>query len=326
MMLVLIALTLLLTIGVFYYLNRPLRFSEPSVTYLLKPGTSATRLAYELRNKGYIQYPRLFALLIRLEGQGDKLKVGDYEFEPGISVQKIINKLATGDVQKHQITLIDGTTFQQVLDELAENPYIQHKLLGQSIAEIAQRLGIEQSNPEGWFLPETYQFQWPDSDLDILKRAHKAMQVVLNAEWQQRTTGLVYKTPYQALIVASMIEKESADRTELNKISGVIFRRIQKGMRLQIDPTVIYALGERYNGKITKKNLRYRSPYNTYRVKGLPPTPISLPSAAAIHAALQPDDGHELYFVAKGDGSHHFSSTLKAHDRAVIKYLLNNKR
>ncbi len=308
-----------------YYLHKPRLLNRAPVNYAFTSGATTVRLAYDLYDHHIITHPRLFTIIVLLEGRAGHLQSGGYQFKPGISLQQIIDKLTYGDIEKHQITIIDGWTFKQALQIMAENPYLQHKLTGLSSEQISKKLHLKHKNPEGLFLPETYQFTWPDSDVSILKRAHKAFEIILNAEWKQRTTGLQYKKPYQALIVASMIEKESADRTELNKISGVIYRRLQKNMRLQIDPTVIYAMGDSYQGKITRKGLWLKSPYNTYRRRGLPPTPIALPSAGAIHAALQPDSGSELYFVANGTGGHQFSSTLKAHDRAVLKYILDKK-
>lgn len=322
---ILITILLAGVIVVSIILFSPNKFADNNIIYVYSPGTNTHQLADELYQRGVIKHPLLFRIAIRVQGHSKHLKSGEYEFNSGISMQGVINKLASGDVSTYEVTIVDGWTFKQALQMLESNPYLKHTLKGMSVAEIAKKLGIQRNNPEGLFLPETYQFIWPDSDEDVLRRAHKALQLVLQAQWEARTTGLVYKTPYQALIVASLVQKESGDVAERTEISGVIYRRLLKNMRLQIDPTVIYALGNKYKGKLHREDLWVKSPYNTYRHRGLPPTPIALPGANAIHAALHPDDGDALYFVAKGDGSHHFSSTLKAHDKAVLKYLLDKK-
>ena len=310
---------------IFSYLYRPQKFTKKQVTYVLSPGTTTRRLATELDQRHIIKHPYLFALLIRLEGQAKRLQSGEYQFNSGINLQTVINKLVRGDVVRYEFTIVNGWTFKQLRQVLQNNPYLQHKLTHLTNLQIANLLHLQHKNPAGLFLAETYQFTWHDTDIDILQRAHQALQLILKAEWKNRTTNTIYKTPYQALIVASMLEKETSNTIEYNKISGVIYRRLNKRMRLQIDPTVIYALGDKFSGKLHRRDLRINSPYNTYRHYGLPPTPIALCGAAVIQAALQPDAGTELYFVAKSDGRHHFSSTLKAHDQAILKYLLNNK-
>jgi len=322
---IIIVLLLVFCYIIFSYLYRARQFPEKQITYILSPGMTTKQLANDLYHRNILRHPHLFAILVRLEGKSKHLQSGEYRFVSGMNLQALINKLADGDVVRYEFTIVDGWTFKQLREVLRNNRYLKHKLAHLSSAQIADLLHLRHADPEGLFLAETYQFTWHDSDIDILKRAHRALQIVLKAEWRLRTTGNVYKTPYQALIVASMLEKETSKLDERSKISGVIYRRLQKGMRLQIDPTVIYALGNRFTGKLHRRDLNINSPYNTYRHYGLPPTPIAICGVTAIHTALQPDSGSELYFVAKGNGSHHFSSTLKAHDRAVLKYLLNNK-
>ena len=313
---------LLVSLLMAYYLFRPRYYSHAAENYIFSPGANSRHLADDLERLDIITYPRLFRLALRLEGVGTSLKGGEYYFPSGISLQKLINKLRDGDVVRYEVTIVDGWTFKQAMTVLENNPYLQHRLKGMTAAQVASALHLKHENPEGLFLPETYQYTWPDSDQDILQRAAKALQLVLHSEWQNRTTGLIYKTPYQALIAASLVQRESGNDPERPIISGVIYRRLMMRMRLQIDPTVIYALGDHYQGKLTRKDMRVKSPYNTYLHYGLPPTPIALVSADAIYAALHPNEGDQLYFVAKGDGTHHFSSSLKAHDRAVLKYLL----
>lgn len=314
------AVVCLIFIG--YYLFSPRHFSQTTKTYIFSPGTNSHQLADDLKRLNIIEHPVLFRIALRVEGVGKSLKGGEYHFTPGMSIQTLINKLRRGDVVRYEITLVDGWTLKQVLIVLENNPYLQHSLKGLTPHQIATQLHLKHKNPEGLFLPETYQYTWPDSDKNILERAAKALQIVLKSEWSTRSTGLIYKTPYQALIAASLVQQESGNDPERPTISGVIYRRLSKGMRLQIDPTVIYGLGERYNGKLTRKDMRVKSPYNTYLHYGLPPTPIALASADSIYAALHPNEGEQLYFVAKGDGTHHFSSNLKAHDAAIRKYLL----
>jgi UPF0755 protein len=310
----------------FYYLYRPLTFNNSPVSYTVSPGSGVLRIAYDLKKLGVIDSPQLFVIIVSIEGQQTKLQSGEYQFESGItSLQSIITKMKEGDVVTHELTIVDGWSFKQLMQVLNNQPDLKHELAGLTPAQVAQKLQLNAENPEGLFLPETYQFVGGDSDISILKRANKAMMVVLNAEWQTRTTGDIYTTPYQALIVASMIQKESGVPADQSKVSGVIYRRLQKNMRLQIDPTVIYAMGDAYTGKLHSKDLWVSSPYNTYRHRGLPPTPIAYPSDTALYAALHPEQGNELYFVAAGNGTHYFSSNLQTHDRAVIKYLLNGK-
>lgn len=322
---IVIALTilfLLLCISLAYYLFSPRHFVKSTQTYIFSPGTNSRQLADDLKRLNIITHPVLFRLALRLERVGTSLKGGEYHFPSGISVQKLINKLRDGDVVRYEVTIVDGWTFKQAMIVLENNPYLQHKLKGMSPEQIASKLHLKHKNPEGLFLPETYQFTWPDSDQEILQRAATALQAVLRAKWPTRETGLIYKTPYQALIAASLIQRESGNDPERPTISGVIYRRLVMRMRLQIDPTVIYALANRYKGKLTRKDMRVKSPYNTYLNYGLPPTPIALAGENSIQAALHPNDGDELYFVAKGDGTHHFSSTLKGQDKAIKKYLL----
>lgn len=318
------SLCIILVVFLLSYLFKPLHFPGGAQTYIFAPGTNSRQLANDLKQRQIISHPLLFRIALRFQNVGNRLKGGEYRFTPDMNIQKIISMLRSGDVVRYEITLVDGWTFKQAFSVLESNPYLQHTLKGLTPAEVSAKLHLSHTNPEGLFLPETYQFTWPDTDQSILERAAKAEQVVLKAEWPTRTTGLIYKTPYQALIAASLIQQESGHKAERTIISGVIYRRLVKGMRLQIDPTVIYALGERYNGKLTRRDLRVKSAYNTYLHYGLPPTPIALVSSDALYAALHPNDGDQLYFVAKGDGSHHFSSSLKAHDRAIIKYLLKS--
>ncbi|MSP52730.1 MAG: endolytic transglycosylase MltG [Gammaproteobacteria bacterium] len=325
---------LFITLGIFFFLCliiislflfslfRGYKFAGTPKTYILMPGTPTIKVAYDLKRLDVLRHPRVFTFTVKLEGHLKQLKSGEYQFQSGVSLQDIINKLIAGDVVKHQITIVDGWTFKQMMNAFDNDPYLTHVLNTLTPAQIAMVLKLDQADPEGLFLPETYQFTWPDSDQKILLRAHKLLQLALHTQWPLRTTGDVYKAPYEALIAASLIQKEGTLTDDRAKISGVIYRRLQQKMLLQIDPTVIYALGDRYQGKLHHKDLRINSPYNTYRNRGLPPTPIAMVGVPALYAALHPASGTELYFVAKGDGSHFFSTTLPQHDQAIKQFLL----
>ena len=311
-----------IVVGIFLYLLfNSYQFTGTPKTYILQPGTPTIKVAYDLKRLDVLRHPRAFTFAVKLEGHLKHLKIGEYQFQSGVSLQDIINKLVNGDVVKHQLTIVDGWTFKQMMDMFNNNPYLTHVLNTLTPEQIAAVLKLDHTNPEGLFLPETYQFTWPDSDEKILLRANKLFQLVLQAQWSQRTTGDVYTTPYEALIAASLIQKEGTQVADRAHISGVIYRRLQQKMALQIDPTVIYALGDAYQGKLHHKDLNINSPYNTYRNRGLPPTPIAMVGIPAIYAALHPVPGTELYFVAKGDGTHYFSSTLSQHEQAVKQFL-----
>jgi len=223
------------------------------------------------------------------------------------------------------VTLVEGLTFKNFLETLSKQEKIDIALTDKSFAEIKNFLKLDIEHPEGWFYPDTYQYVSGISDADILLQAHKRMQRVLAEEWEKRAKDLPYKTAYEALIMASIIEKETGVAYERPEIAGVFVRRLQKGMRLQTDPTIIYGLGDSYKGNIRRKHLRQPTPYNTYVINGLPPTPIAMPARAAINAALNPAPGKTLFFVAKGDGSHQFSETLAQHNKAVQKYQIKNR-
>jgi UPF0755 protein len=238
--------------------------------------------------------------------------------------ESLLRKLAGGEVIQHAITLIEGQTFREMLALIAANDKIVHTLDGASAGEIMARLGHEGENPEGRFLPDTYHFPQGTTDLAFLQRAYNAMERLLAGEWAARARGLPLNTPYEALTLASIVEKETGLAEERPAIAGVFIRRLLKGMRLQTDPTVIYGLGERFDGDLRAGDLRTDTPYNTYTREGLPPTPIAMPGAASIHAVLHPDKGDTLYFVANGNGGHYFSRTLKEHESAVQKFQLGN--
>lgn len=257
------------------------------------------------------------------------LKMGVYQFQPGISLAGMLRQLARGEGQiVTRITVIEGTTFAKLREQLAANPELTQTLKGQSDSQIMSLMGSAVTNPEGLFAPDTYVFMPGDSDELVLRKLYDQQQAVLRKAWAQRSPGLPYRSPYEALIMASIVEKETGNASERPQIAGLFIRRLQQGMRLQTDPTVIYGMGAAYAGNLRKVDLLTPTPYNTYRINGLPPTPIALPGKAAIEAALNPAPGDSLYFVARGDGSgtHIFSPDLKTHNEAVRAYLENSRR
>lgn len=300
------------------FLQTPLELPAEGQVFQLEPGVTGSGIVQELTWRGLTRPGWEWRLLMRLEPH--VYKAGEYLLEAGMTPREVLAKLSSGQVVKYRITLVEGWTFQQFISALAENEVLDHELdstdssHGQHISFL---LGID--HPEGWFLPETYQFIRGDSDRDILVHAHKAMKEALSDTWSSRNTGLPLETPYQLLILASIIEKETALEEERGRIAGVFTRRLQKGMRLQTDPTVIYGMGESYDGNIRRRDLQADTPYNTYTRHGLPPTPIAMPGRASLEAAARPQEGDALYFVADGSGGHTFSTTLEEHQEAVRK-------
>lgn len=258
-----------------------------------------------------------FRFWMRVSGAARHLQVGEYLLTQGMSANDLRKKVISGDVVVYKITFVEGTRFVDMLKQLQNNMILKHKLSGLDSAAIMQQLGHAQLHPEGRFFPSTYSYRWGDSDLKILSRAFNKMQQVLAEEWAKRKTGLWYKKPAQALIVASLIEAETAKPNERTLIAGVILNRLQQVIRLQIDPTVMYGLGYPFGTALTKRDLRKKTAYNTYTFYGLPPTPIDMPGRACIHAALNPDVTGYLYYVSRNDGSHVFSKTYAEHRKAV---------
>ncbi len=267
--------------------------------------------------------PFYWRLLGREMDIAGKVHAGEYSLPPGLTPRGLLHKMATGDVVQHRFLIVDGWTFRQLRLALAAEPGLEHVLTSLSDEEIARKVGIEDGRPEGWFLPETYSWTRGESDFDVLKRSHAAMKKALDKVWAARDVDAMrIGTPYEALILASIIEKETGRGEERPLISGVFMRRLKFGMRLQTDPTVIYGMGPSYDGNIRRRDLETDTPWNTYTRDGLPPTPIALPGMPALEAATHPAPGDALYFVARGDGSHEFTPTLDEHNRAVRKYQL----
>ncbi|MGE7136381.1 endolytic transglycosylase MltG [Luteibacter sp. NPDC031894] len=286
-------------------------------------GASFKDIVRDLRarkvTRGSPLYWRLLAMQMRASG---RLHAGEYALRPGMTPRDLLADMATGKVMQRNFTIVDGWTFSDLRRALAAVDTLTHDTAGVDGAELMKRLGAEGDDPEGRFLPETYAYVKGDTDSSILKRAYVAMTKTLDAAWTGRAQDLPLATPYEALILASIVEKETGRADERPRIAGVFVRRLQLRMLLQTDPTVIYGMGSAYAGNIHRSDLTTDSPYNTYTRVGLPPTPIALPGRAAIQAALHPAEGKELYFVARGDGSHVFSSTLEQHNRAVACYQL----
>ncbi len=293
--------------------------------YEVKPGANIGQVANSLYKSGFISNPYYFVVLARWQGTQNQIKAGEYEITEGITPLQFLEKIVSGKVLQYSLTIIEGVTFRQALATIHANENLEHYLKGKSDAEIMAKLGWPQQHPEGRFFPDTYFFTRGMSDIDILKRSYRMMQSYLENAWQKRQKGLPLKSSYEALILASIVEKETGLRHEQPQIAGVFIRRLQQKMRLQTDPTVIYGMGERYDGNIRRRDLVEYTPYNTYRIPALPPTPIALPGGAAIDAVMHPQDGKTLYFVSKGDGSHYFSETLEEHNRAVAKYQLKKR-
>jgi len=306
-------------------MEKPLNLVETPYTIEINKGDTLSRLAYRLSDAGIISSPRLFTLYGRYYGYATQIQVGEYQVTSEESASELLDKLKRGAVIRYALTLVEGHTVKDFRRQLEDTPKLEGVLSGISSSEIMAKLGVPERHFEGFFYPDTYYYQKGDSDYDILKRAFVRMNNVLAEEWKNKAKDLPYDTPYDALIMASIVEKETGQPNERAKIASVFVRRLQKRMRLQTDPTVIYGLHERYKGNLTRRHLREKTPYNTYRILGLPPTPIANPGKDAIHAALHPEPTNALYFVARGDGSHYFSSSLLEHQKAVRQYQLKKK-
>ena len=310
--------------GIFYLqyqktLNAPL-VAEGDGIITVKRGDTLATLNRELIRRGVISGSDwVLPLYARLNPQAANIKAGDYRIDENATLPSLINDITNGKVVVYSVTVIEGKTFKDLRETLRQTAGLEHTLNNKTDTEVATLLGL-QGNPEGWFLPETYQFNRGTTDLDMLKRMYDEMQRTLEQAWASRAEGLPLATPYEALILASIIEKETGVAAERPQISGVFTRRLQKNMLLQTDPTVIYGAAD-YHGDLTRKHLQTDTPYNTYINKGLPPTPIALPGKASIEAALHPADGDSLYFVADGTGGHTFSATYEEHQQAVADYL-----
>ena len=309
------------------YMDQPIAALDEPLDLVVEPGTSLTRMVYRLADQQVLHYPRALIYYLRFTGQTG-LKAGEYRFEPGLTPKGLMQKMARGEHRSYQVTLLEGWTFQQALAHLQQQPALVIALDPGDEQALRDSLGVDPKypSPEGLFFPDTYSYVRGMSDRDVLRVAYRKMQEVLATYWPGRDDDLPISTPYEALVLASIVERETAVDSERELIAGVFVGRLRKGMRLQTDPTVIYAMGDQYRGNIRRKDLQIDSPYNTYRITGLPPTPIALSSERSIEAALQPAATDKVYFVARGDGSHQFSRTLAEHNRAVREYQLNRSK
>lgn len=307
------------------FADEPLTVSAEGTELKVAPGATFTLVAKQLQAQGVIRDALLYRIMVRLHGKGRGLKAGDYFITAGTTPRQLFQQLMEGRVRQYSMTIIEGWSFRQMMQAVNGNPYLSHSLGGLTDKEVMSRIGVQGVHPEGRFFPDTYHFPRGFSDVELLRHAFDAMNTRLAHEWSQRDVNLPLKSDYEALILASIVEKETGQASERPMIAGVFIRRLQLGMRLQTDPTVIYGLGETFDGNLRRRDLEAENPYNTYRIKGLPPTPIAMPGGDALRAALHPAPGKELYFVARGNGSHHFSATYEEHDRAVKEFQLKRR-
>jgi UPF0755 protein len=302
-----------------------LALQQPT-TFTVPNGYTASRLIHDLAERHWLNEPLKLKLLFKLQPELTKLRSGEYEVRVGDTLETLLERLTSGRSVQYRVTLIEGSTVKEMLRTLAKNEQLKKTLSATDAITLATELGLDVDSSEGLFLAETFYFERGTTDRELLLRAHRQLNELLEEHWQSRDVNLPLKSPYEALILASIIEKETGLSSERGQISGVFIRRLNRGMRLQTDPTVIYGLGECYQGNLTRKHLKESTPYNTYRIPALPPTPIALVGEEAIEAALNPETGTSLYFVAKGDGSHQFSDTLEQHNRAVREYQLKRRK
>jgi UPF0755 protein len=303
-----------------FYALRPLPFSNLPYEFSLKQGSSLKSAARQMQHDGVLPSDWLFVLLARGLGKATQIKPGNYEIETPVSPLQLLDMISKGRVEQSEISIIEGWSFNQLRAAMNTESTLRHDTLGLSDAEILQRIGATEKDSEGIFFPDTYNFSSGSSDLAVLKRAYQLMQRNLQESWKTRAADLPLQTPYQALILASIVEKETGKANDRTMIAAVFINRLRKKMLLQTDPTVIYGMGDSFDGNLRKRDLLTDTPYNTYTRAGLTPTPISLPGLAAIQAVLHPAQTNALYFVAKGDGSSYFSSSLTEHNNAVNRY------
>jgi UPF0755 protein len=305
----------------FYFANTPMTLNTEIKQFSIKPG-SVRSVSQQLTNQEVLSHPWSFELMVRGLGQAGSIKAGVYQVKQGATPYTLMEMMSNGDSTQSSITFIEGWNFAQMRNALNTNESIRHMTMAYTDQQLLHEIGADDAMPEGLFFPDTYFFVRDSSDKEILKRSYETMKAKLQSVWENRATDLPYKNAYQALIMASIVEKETGRSSERPMIAGVFINRLHMGMRLQTDPTVIYGLGSNFDGNLRKKDLLRDNPYNTYTRSGLPPTPIAMPGLAAIHAALHPAETKALYFVGKGNGSHAFSATLEEHNRAVTKYQL----
>ncbi|EGF31266.1 YceG like protein [Oxalobacteraceae bacterium IMCC9480] len=293
---------------------------QPAVDFAIAPGSGLRSVAEQIASQHIALQPLLFEALVRLTGKDGQIKAGHYALKPGTTPQRLVGQLVRGEFAQEALVIIEGWTFRQMREAVAASPALKHDTVALSDKELLAKVSTDYAVPEGLFFPDTYLFAKGASDLQVYRQAHAAMLKRLQQAWEQRDLSLPYKNPYEALTMASIIEKETGQKTERGMIAGVFVNRLKIGMLLQTDPTVIYGMGDKFQGNIRKRDLLTDTPFNTYLRVGLPPSPISLPGNDALNAALRPERTDALYFVARGDGSSVFSSNLPDHNRAVNRY------
>lgn len=321
-----IVLVLLAGTGLTFWARQPIQGGTPSVPsvaipFTIQPGSHLRNAADQIVAAGIPVNAALLTLLARITGQASKIKAGSYELKPGATPNTLIRQMVLGQFAQESLVIIEGWTFKQMRSAVAQHPGLQHDTIDLTDVQLLAKIPTEAKHPEGLFFPDTYLFAKGASDLQIYRQANAALVTHLNQAWSKRDLRLPYKTPYEALIMASIVEKETGKKEDRNTIASVFINRLKAGMMLQTDPSVIYGMGEKYNGNLRKRDLQTDTAYNTYTRTGLPPTPIALPGAESLRAALAPANTDALYFVARGDGSSQFSSNLDEHNRAVNKYI-----
>lgn len=314
-------------VGGYYYwqsrLEAPLALDEPML-YQVPAGAGFNQVVAQLESQGVVEDAWAFQLLAKVEpDRVPRLRTGEYQLLPAMSGLEMMALLGSDNVVTYPLTIPEGWSFKQMRELLNAAPKLNHRTAELSDAEVMTLLDREDTFPEGWFFPDTYRYHLGMSDVDILRQSLARMERILQEVWAERADDLTIDSAYEALIMASLIERETGAPEERREIAGVFKRRMEQGMRLQTDPTIIYGMGERYEGRISHADIREATPYNTYVIDGIPPTPIALPGRASLEAAVNPLPGESLYFVARGDGTHHFSSSLREHNNAVNRYIRN---
>lgn len=305
-----------------WHVTTPVQIAALPVEFEIQPGSGLRAAVRTMQQAGIDVRPLQFELLARALRRDPEIKAGFYRVAAPATPLELLDKLARGEVVQAELQVPEGSTFGQLRAALDASPVLRHDTAGLSVAEVLKRVGASERHPEGLFFPDTYLFARGSSDLAVLRRAYRVMQTQLAQEWAQRSADVPYKTPYEALIMASIVEKETGRAEERDRIAGVLVNRLRIGMRLQADPTVIYGMGTNFDGNLRKKDLLEDGPYNSYVRAGLPPTPISMPGLASLRAAMRPAQTQAIYYVSKGDGTSQFSNTLDEHNRAVGKYQL----
>lgn len=317
---VVLGLTVVAAGIMFWSLQPIINASQSPIAFTVKPGSGIRSTSQQIAQQGIPVQPALFEILARITGKSAKIKAGTYEIKPGMTPVNLIDQLVRGEFAQESLAIIEGWTFKQMRQAIASHKGLKQDTASWTEKELLAKVAPEHSKAEGLFFPDTYRFAKGSSDLQVYKQAYSLMMKRLNEEWAQRDPDLPYRSPYEALIMASIVEKETGVEADRTMVAGVFVNRLKSGMMLQTDPTVIYGMGERFDGNIRKRDLLADTPYNTYTRTGLPPTPIALPGRASLAAAMRPAKTKALYFVARGDGSSHFSSSLEEHNRAVDKY------